>query len=923
MIHIEGLRKTYPGEDHAAVAGVSIDLPSTGLIFLVGPSGAGKSTFASILAGMDDDFSGRVESFGWRLDECDSNQLSAYRAQVVGLAFQDGFLEESCRPWEEVSKPLLALGESRHRAVEESRELLVRLGLEKVLDRHISELSGGERKRVALAKAMVKRPKLLIVDEPTAGLNEQLAHRVMAELRGASSKDLVIVITHERALVDEGSALIMVDGHLTTSAVAQIDGGNPIYERPVKSNLFQLVCDALRSYLRGLKGYMATLFSMAFAVTVAGFATLMVQGVGEGLRSVVGTTLDELSAVVQPAYNENADNPENIYLSPEEISSALAVSPETTMGYGAWYVRGVNATFSATSGFRLRLGSWSYPRQLGMDILSECYPLASRPGVALFPEIVGHLASDEVVLGLPDGMYEALIDRAGGLDELHSALEEGQVLLSGSAGIEEAQGVKEFNLKVVSLFSSSSVVILHTDPLFASQFFEGQLGMESSYDMASVDPLPYTLKKAGVVWVARDELGNFLRDILLAPDWGDRILVRLCEDEEGLAVGVGCIYKTSPEAAPQDCLDMYLNSGGAVVDYSLSSPVYTYVSGGMYEGFATPLFLSARREALNIVADENALTDYALTGYSFADGELPDGVLSSSLADSVMGEGIGFATPTRHALLLGQVPSDDAQIGVTVELAKRLYGEVSTALGRTLNLLMLDSVREVEGGYANGFMEVTLRISGIFEGDDPVLIHDSFFPQALAFEHSEMSPESVVCDAFVLRFASLEAMDEQLIRLRELYPQYTFSAPVRDMLTSLDAMVTTVGRGLGIFGAVSIVLAVLLLCLNLLLVVRRSQRRLGDLLSVGFSPGRVQLSIVIQALCIGLVAALEAAVGLLIAGRIAAGQLASIFDTAGLFDTGLAVALASIICLAACGLAGLTISFRARKISPSCAFRNR
>ena len=192
-------------------------------VLVIGCSGAGKSTFASILAGMDDDFSGRVESFGWRLDECDSNQLSAYRAQVVGLAFQDGFLEESCRPWEEVSKPLLALGESRHRAVEESRELLVRLGLEKVLDRHISELSGGERKRVALAKVMVKRPKLLIVDEPTAGLNEQLAHRVMAELRGASSKDLVIVITHERALVGEGSALIMVDGHLTTSAVAQID----------------------------------------------------------------------------------------------------------------------------------------------------------------------------------------------------------------------------------------------------------------------------------------------------------------------------------------------------------------------------------------------------------------------------------------------------------------------------------------------------------------------------------------------------------------------------------------------------------------------------------------------------------------------------------------------------------------------------
>lgn len=218
-VHCHSVHKDFgDGESIVKVLrGVNFVAHPGELTFLVGPSGCGKTTLISVIAGLLDSSSGEVRLFGENTEKFSPSDRIDFRRRNLGFVFQQYNLLPSLTAAENAAVPLLAAGMKLRDAVDRSKAMLVKLGLESRMHAHPSKLSGGQQQRVALARALVHEPRLVVCDEPTAALDHATGESVM-ELLAESAvhpERAVIVVTHDsRVLQFADSIAHMDDGQI-------------------------------------------------------------------------------------------------------------------------------------------------------------------------------------------------------------------------------------------------------------------------------------------------------------------------------------------------------------------------------------------------------------------------------------------------------------------------------------------------------------------------------------------------------------------------------------------------------------------------------------------------------------------------------------------------------------------------------------
>lgn len=198
IVTLRGVSRVYPG-GVIALRDVDLDIERGQLVAVVGPSGSGKSTLLHVMGTLDRPGAGRVAIDGFDVAELSDNELSALRARRIGFVFQLFHLAPGVSVIDNVADGLLysgvALGERRRRA----SDALERVGLGHRLSRRPHELSGGEKQRTAIARAVVGEPALLLADEPTGALDSRSGEslmRLLADLNEGGTT--IVVITHDR-----------------------------------------------------------------------------------------------------------------------------------------------------------------------------------------------------------------------------------------------------------------------------------------------------------------------------------------------------------------------------------------------------------------------------------------------------------------------------------------------------------------------------------------------------------------------------------------------------------------------------------------------------------------------------------------------------------------------------------------------------
>ena len=206
MLTAQNISKAYPTPrgELRILNDISLSLNRGEAVAIMGPSGSGKSTLLYILGALEPPSSGTVALDGQDPYALGEREQAAFRNERVGFVFQDHSLLPQCSVLENVLAPTLVAPPGDTRYGSRARELLAQVGLAERLEHRPAELSGGEKQRAALARALIRSPLLLLCDEPTGNLDRAAADGVAALLLDlhAARQTILIVVTHSLALAE-------------------------------------------------------------------------------------------------------------------------------------------------------------------------------------------------------------------------------------------------------------------------------------------------------------------------------------------------------------------------------------------------------------------------------------------------------------------------------------------------------------------------------------------------------------------------------------------------------------------------------------------------------------------------------------------------------------------------------------------------
>jgi len=219
IIRCENVKKRFSDgkTDVEALKGISLEIKRGETVAVTGPSGAGKSTLLHILGFMDKPTSGTVSVEGLR-DTVDEKKLSTFRNKSIGFAFQFYNLLPEFTALENIMMPMMISGETKTKSREEADKLISEVGLSERAEHLSSELSGGEQQRIAIARALVNSPEVLLMDEPTGNLDKATGEKIMDLLMQLKSKHdfTLILATHNEEVANRCSRKIkLVDGRIS------------------------------------------------------------------------------------------------------------------------------------------------------------------------------------------------------------------------------------------------------------------------------------------------------------------------------------------------------------------------------------------------------------------------------------------------------------------------------------------------------------------------------------------------------------------------------------------------------------------------------------------------------------------------------------------------------------------------------------
>ena len=202
---VDELRKAFAspsGERIEVLRGVSLSVSPGEIVAITGASGAGKSTLLHLLGGLEAADSGEIRLGDFSLSEASAPALSRFRGEQVGFVFQFHYLLPDLTARENVALPLMIARLNRSESLRRATEALTEVGLGARVEHKIGDLSGGEQQRVAVAQALITKPKLILADEPTGNLDASIGNEIGNALVSYCRQQgaIVVIATHNELL---------------------------------------------------------------------------------------------------------------------------------------------------------------------------------------------------------------------------------------------------------------------------------------------------------------------------------------------------------------------------------------------------------------------------------------------------------------------------------------------------------------------------------------------------------------------------------------------------------------------------------------------------------------------------------------------------------------------------------------------------
>ncbi len=222
IIELKNLSKTFVEKKNVKVLkNINYKFKLGKIYSLMGPSGSGKSTLLNIISLIDRPSFGLIKFENNSIDFNKNQENDLFRANNIGIIYQQDNLLPDFTALENVYLACLAAGHNKEEARKKAKNILKKVGLNNRLEHYPNELSGGEKQRVAISRALVNEPKIILADEPTGSLDKKTSNEIFKLLKKQiNSKRLIIFATHNRFLANKSDCLLeIVDGNIKSTNV--------------------------------------------------------------------------------------------------------------------------------------------------------------------------------------------------------------------------------------------------------------------------------------------------------------------------------------------------------------------------------------------------------------------------------------------------------------------------------------------------------------------------------------------------------------------------------------------------------------------------------------------------------------------------------------------------------------------------------
>lgn len=237
LLEVEGLKKTYAtrfgGNQVHALRNVSFTVEEGEYVAIMGESGSGKTTLLNILAALDRPTGGQVKLDGQDLSKIREADIAAFRRDRLGFVFQDFNLLDTLSIEDNIYLPLVLSGEHPAKMRERLEPIAVRLGITDLLKKYPYEVSGGQKQRAAVARALITRPRLILADEPTGALDSRATDELL-RLFGSINQNgqTILMVTHSvKAASHAGRVLFIKDGEVFHQIYRGNNSENELYQK--------------------------------------------------------------------------------------------------------------------------------------------------------------------------------------------------------------------------------------------------------------------------------------------------------------------------------------------------------------------------------------------------------------------------------------------------------------------------------------------------------------------------------------------------------------------------------------------------------------------------------------------------------------------------------------------------------------------
>ena len=836
---LRNITKRY-GSDFA-LRQFSYEFPKKGLVALLGPSGSGKSTLLGILSGMDVQYEGAALVLNHSMKGFNQEQRTEFRMKNIGYVFQSFNLLELETAFDNVYFPIDAtsLSPKKYKTAR-ALELLRYVGLEEKAYSKVNCLSGGEKQRVAFARALACSPKILLCDEPTANLDEKNSILVFEIIKSYAKNHLAVVVTHDEALArDHADTILRIeDGRLISEEVntplpnRKILGLPPLQDEAEKSKLSSSFVVRHSTHLIKSKRIRSLLSraSLSLGLTGLGLSLYVATSISNEISRAFDAIVPENQIIV-----EQRNKPETLInglkASSGEKMEYVCRKYEEAVDWGTSIIMNYEQVFTDDDSFTVLAPHRSFLfANFRMRHINEFLWLEDMKDEVL-PHRPVHMENDEVVLGLPFQNMAAFCFNLGierNYLSLGNYLSSNTLRLLQFASNSSIEFYNEDLYTVVGICKSDVPTFYHLNHRWNHDIIVEHLNFRSTSSLngenvQQVPEVPYIQIQGEPGELMRKIRNDNATSNLLFEQSSDYYLPTHCTPFSPCSISRLYAYEGKRSGISKYDINSLYADNRIVGHASASQGGYFATASSFLQGFSGRAFLS-NNEATLFEATESSSS--VKVEYANKMIDLPEGVFDGS----IYGSAHKFQYSSNcEPLLSGKPPKGSDEVVLSSSFWEKL--------GRPESIYLSCTVSEEEAGgmIIREFRSAKLQVTGVKKSHKDELCADSnwtfdFFADRMGLSSLLLEPT-----ALMFYFASETDASSFMAEQQKRFPDLLFYSPRAEVQDSISGVASYVGGVLGLFSVISLVMSCLLFALTMSVTIGENRNEAHLLYALGVS----------------------------------------------------------------------------------------